>query len=267
MGLLTRRCTPSTHSDPSPFATSPLKPPANDSTGLIAGALPFSSFIRPISRRFGYIPLRAIWACACAAAIIGLLTLIAPAAGQAVFSLAITGNNVAWGVPILSRVLWGQAKFKPGPFYTGDKFSVPIAWTAVTFLVFGVLLAMFPSDPHPSLQNMNYSVVISLSVWLGAVGYYFVHARKWFTGPKTTVSISSSAAAADDHDGHHGLLLRSYSDNQSDDEDLNDVIPTLTSDSPTRRVSMGMGLGMGGAQEYTRVKKSKVHPSTTQKLS
>ena len=190
----------------------------------MTGALPFSSFVRPISRRFGYIPLRAIWACAFAAAIVGLLTLIAPAAGQAVFSLAITGNNVAWGVPILSRVLWGQAKFKPGPFYTGDRFSVPIAWTAVTFLLFGVILAMFPSDPHPSLQNMNYSVVISLSVWLGALGYYFVDARKWFTGPKTTVRFFPRTSS-DHHD--HDILLRSYSDNRSDDEDL--IIPASTS--------------------------------------
>lgn len=53
------------------------------------GALPFSTFFRPISQKFGYIPLRTIWGCAILAALLGLLTLIAPAAAQAVFSLAI----------------------------------------------------------------------------------------------------------------------------------------------------------------------------------
>ena len=123
------------------------------------GALPFSTFFRPISQRFGYIPLRAIWGCALLAAVLGLLSLIAPAAAQALFSLAVAGNNLAWGVPIFARVVWGQKKFKPGPFYTGDRFSVPIAWAAITFLVFGILLSMFPvggPDPTRELGSSNF---------------------------------------------------------------------------------------------------------------
>lgn len=115
------------------------------------GALPFSTFFRPISRKLGYIPLRAIWGCVFLAAILGLLALIAPVAAQALFSLGIAGNNVAWGTPIFARVVWGQRKFKPGPFYTGDRFSVPIAWAAIIFLVFGILLCMFPVEgPNPT---------------------------------------------------------------------------------------------------------------------
>ena len=115
------------------------------------GALPFSRFFRPISQRFGYIPLRTIWGCAFLAAVLGLLSLIAPAAAQALFSLAVAGNNVAWGVPIFARIVWGQKKFKPGPFYTGESFSTPIAWAAIAFLVFGILLSMFPvGGPDPT---------------------------------------------------------------------------------------------------------------------
>ena len=76
------------------------------------GALPFSRFLRPISVTLGYIPFRAIWFCAFLAGILGLLSLIAPAAAQALFSLAVAGNNVAWGTPILCRIVWGQQKFK-----------------------------------------------------------------------------------------------------------------------------------------------------------
>ncbi|MCJ1424195.1 GABA-specific high-affinity permease, partial [Sticta canariensis] len=115
------------------------------------GALPFSSFFRPISRRFGYIPVRAVWGCVFLAAVLGLLSLIAPAAAQALFSLAVAGDNVAWGIPIFARAVWGQQKFKPGPFYTGARFSIPIAWTAIVFLLFGTLLCMFPvGGPNPT---------------------------------------------------------------------------------------------------------------------
>ncbi|KAG4423114.1 hypothetical protein IFR04_003751 [Cadophora malorum] len=152
------------------------------------GALPFSGFFRPISKRFGYIPLRAIWGCVFLAAILGLLCLIAPAAAAALFSLAVAGNNLAWGTPIFCRVVWGNHKFVPGPFYTGEKFSKPIAWLAIIFLIFGITLAMFPSGgPNPTAESMNYTVVINSAVWGGALLYYFVDARKWFTGPKTTV--------------------------------------------------------------------------------
>jgi len=156
------------------------------------GALPFSSFFRKISPRAGYIPLRMVWGCVFVAAILGLLSLIAPAAAQALFSLAVAGNNLAWGTPILCRLVWGQKKFRPGPFYTGDKFSRPIAWASIVFLVFGIILSMFPvGGPHPTAQNMNYTVVINSAVWGGALLYYFIDARKWFKGPKITVDLDT----------------------------------------------------------------------------
>ncbi len=118
------------------------------------GALPFSRYIRVVSVKLGHIPFRAIWFCVTLSALLGLLCLIAPAAALALFSLAVAGNNLAFGIPIASRVIWGQKKFRPGPFYTG-RFSVPIAWTAILFLTFGTILSMFPvSGPNPDTADM-----------------------------------------------------------------------------------------------------------------
>jgi amino acid transporter len=143
------------------------------------GALPFSKFFRPISKKFGYIPLRTVWGCVFLALVLGLLCLIAPAAAAALFSLAVAGNNLAWGTPIFCRLVWGQKKFNPGPFYTG-RLSVPIGWTAIVFLVFGIVLSMFPvGGPHPNKETMNYTVVINSAVWGGSLLYYFIDARKW----------------------------------------------------------------------------------------
>ncbi|EWC44177.1 hypothetical protein DRE_07002 [Drechslerella stenobrocha 248] len=151
------------------------------------GALPFSSFFSRISKRFGYTPLRAVWGCITLSCILGLLCLIAPAAASALFSLAVAGNNLAWFVPILARVIWGREKFVPGPFYTG-KFSIPIAIVACIFLVFSTTLAMMPvGGPSVNPESMNYTVVINCAVWGGALAYYFIDARKWFIGPKITI--------------------------------------------------------------------------------
>ncbi|KAM0713478.1 hypothetical protein Q7P37_010440 [Cladosporium fusiforme] len=152
------------------------------------GALPFSRYIRVINQRLGYIPFNAIWFCVLLAVLLGLLTLIGPAAATAVFSLAVAGNNLAWLMPIFARVVWGHKKFKPGPFYTG-RFSIPIAWTAILFLVYGIVLSMFPvGGPNPTPDEMNYTVVINCAVWGGALLYYLIDARKWFTGPRITLS-------------------------------------------------------------------------------
>ncbi|KAK7526207.1 amino acid permease-domain-containing protein [Phyllosticta citriasiana] len=174
------------------------------------GALPFSSFFRPISKTFGYIPLRAVWGCVLLGAVLGLLSLIDSAAASALFSLGVAGNNVAWGTPIFCRLVWGEHKFKPGPFYTG-RLSKPIGWIAIAFMVFGTLLAMFPTGgPHPTVGTMNYTCVISVALWGGSLAYYYVDARKWFTGPRTTLDTDELSK------DHH----------QQDDDTLRDAATT-----------------------------------------
>ncbi|KUJ09413.1 gaba permease [Mollisia scopiformis] len=171
------------------------------------GALPFSRFFRPISTYFPYTPVRTVWGCAIFAAILGLLCLIAPAAASALFSLCVAGNNLAWLTPIFCRVYWGNSKFKPGPFYTG-RFSKPIAWLAVTFLSFGIVLAMFPvGGPNPTPQNMNYTVVINMCVWGGSLVYYFVDARKWFKGPKITLDLGTLSGEQREALREEGLVV------------------------------------------------------------
>ncbi|KAK2779893.1 GABA-specific high-affinity permease [Emmonsiellopsis sp. PD_33] len=150
------------------------------------GALPFSGFLRVISTRFRFQPVRAVWGCAISAIILGLLSLIHPAAANALFSLGSAGNDLAWAIPILCRVVWGQHKFKPGSFYTG-RFSTPIAIVAVVYLSFSISLCMFPTlGPSPTVEEMNYTIVVNGTLWGGALLYYFLFAKKWFNGPKTT---------------------------------------------------------------------------------
>ena len=71
-----------------------------------------------------------------------------------------------------------------------EQSSLSIGNHYFVFLVFGIVLAMFPDGgPNPTPQSMNYTVVINMAVWGGAMLYYFVDARKWFTGPKITIDV------------------------------------------------------------------------------
>lgn len=89
-----------------------------------------------------------------ASVVIGLLALIDNAAANALFSLAVAGNDLAWLTPILARLLWGQEKFVPGEFYTGQYLSKPIAWIAVIYLGFAIVLCMIPNGgPDPGGES------------------------------------------------------------------------------------------------------------------
>lgn len=99
-----------------------------------------------------------IWGVIIFAVVLGLLCLIDDAASNALFSLAVAGNDLAWMMPILTRLVWGQDKFLPGVFYTG-RFSKPIAVTAIVYLAFAILLCMFPTTgPDPNCEYI-YTIV------------------------------------------------------------------------------------------------------------
>ncbi|RHZ48366.1 putative GABA permease (Uga4) [Aspergillus thermomutatus] len=154
------------------------------------GALPFSGYFRHVSKRIRYQPVRAIVGLVVVCIIFGLLCLINSIAANALFSLFVASNYVAWGTPILCRVIWSKTRFRPGEFYTGA-LSRPIAIVATVWLVFGLILSMFPSGgPNPTASTMNYTIAINGFVWIACMTYYFLFARKWYTGPKMTIDSS-----------------------------------------------------------------------------
>ncbi|VVT58812.1 uncharacterized protein SAPINGB_P006396 [Magnusiomyces paraingens] len=152
------------------------------------GALPFSRWLRVLNVKLQS-PLRAMWFICTLALIIALLSLIDTAATSALFSLAVASNYLAWIIPIFMRVVFNVDTFKPGPFYLGRIGSKVVGSIATIFGTFVIVcLTMFPlSGPDPTKDTMNYTAVINGTVWLGSLAYYYIDARKWFTGPKQTL--------------------------------------------------------------------------------
>lgn len=151
------------------------------------GALPFSSILKVVNAKLG-VPIRALWFMCIVAMIIGLLCLVDTAATNAIFSLCVASNALAWFLPIFARAFFNIDTFKPGPFYMGEKVSRCIGIFASCYLIFVIcVLSMFPtSGPNPSADEMNYTCVINGFVWAGCMAYYCIDARRWFEGPKQT---------------------------------------------------------------------------------
>ncbi|KAL2848311.1 amino acid/polyamine transporter I [Aspergillus pseudodeflectus] len=150
-------------------------------------ALPFSPLLRRISHipRLGitHQPIISIVALLLICEVFGLLCLINSIAANALFSLFVASNYLAWGVPILCRLIWGRGRFVPGEFYTGDAWSKPVAGVAVAWLGFGLVLT----------DEMNYTIVINGFVWIACMAYYYLYAHRFFTGPRTTLGSGTSS--------------------------------------------------------------------------
>ncbi|KAL4863842.1 hypothetical protein BDV12DRAFT_189375 [Aspergillus spectabilis] len=153
------------------------------------GALPFSTTLRKISRyrSIRYQPINAILFLTGTCIIFGLLALINNIAANALFSLFVASNYVAWGTPILCRLLSGD-KFVPGQFYTGDGVSKVVAGVAAIWLGFGLVLSMFPVVEGPEAAEMNYTIVINGFVWIACMLFYWGYARKYYRGPRSTLA-------------------------------------------------------------------------------
>lgn len=59
---------------------------------------------------------------------------------------------------------------------------------------------------------MNYTVVINSAVWGGALAYYYIDARKWFTGPKITIATDDLTEAQQQAIAEDGLQIEGLDD-------------------------------------------------------
>jgi len=146
------------------------------------GAVPGSQFWHRINPRTRT-PTNSIWFAAVGAFILGLPYLWSPVAYAAVTSIAVIGLYIAYGLPILLRLLSGE-RFQRGPWHL-RQYSYVVGWIAVIWIAFIAILFVLPQvSPGTTLTTFNYAPVAVAVVLIYAGGYWFLSARNWFKGPK-----------------------------------------------------------------------------------
>jgi amino acid permease (GABA permease) len=146
------------------------------------GAVPGSQFWHRINPRTRT-PTNSIWFAAVGAFILGVPYLWSPVAYAAITSVATIGLYIAYGIPILLRLLAGS-KFQRGPWHLGS-WSPIVGWIAVVWIVFIAILFVLPQfAPGNTVTTFNFTPVALLVVIGYATIYWFASARKWFKGPK-----------------------------------------------------------------------------------
>lgn len=147
--------------------------------------LPFHSIVKVVNKKLAS-PIRAVVFSCTLSLIIGCLTFGGEQCQQALFSLAVAGNYLAWVAPVFLRLTWGKDRFRPGAFYLG-KYSTPLNWVTCFWCFFVIILCMFPGTKSVDKTTMNYTVVINCGVWILSAVYFYVYKYKFYHGPSSNL--------------------------------------------------------------------------------
>ena len=133
-----------------------------------------------------------------------------PTAFYAVVSVAVIGLYLAFAVPIYLRWRAGDS-FKQGSWNLGNKWRwmAPVALAEIAIISVYFVLPFTPAA-NPFNENfewkfVNYAPILTggtlLALWIG----WHLSAKKWFTGPKTTIDLPEGITSAEEIElEHHG---------------------------------------------------------------
>jgi amino acid permease (GABA permease) len=150
------------------------------------GALPGSRLWRRVNPRTGT-PTNSIWLCVACSTLLVLPSIWNNTAYLAATSIAVIGLYLAYVTPVLLRRR--NPDFRPGPWRLG-RWSAPIGWIAVVWVGVICVLFVLPTTAPVTLANFNYTIVAVAVVFGAATLWWVLSARRWFTGPRHTVSES-----------------------------------------------------------------------------
>jgi len=145
------------------------------------GAIPGSKFWHHINPRTRT-PSRSIYFAVVFAFLLGLPFLWSAVAYGAVISIAVIGLYIAYVIPTFLRRLAGDT-FERGPWHLG-KWSPIIGWVGIIWVGIITVLFVLPTASPITWHNFNYTPIAVGVVFLYATIFWFVSARKWFTGPR-----------------------------------------------------------------------------------
>jgi choline transport protein len=130
------------------------------------------------------IPLNACTVTVVFTVLISLIVIGSSTAFNVILSLSSVGLLTSYIICIgcMARKRIMKEALLPSRFSLG-KWGLTINLIAVVFLSFCWVLLFFPSRPHPSAANMNWTILIYGVTWIAAVIYYKFKDKYDYAGP------------------------------------------------------------------------------------
>jgi amino acid transporter len=149
------------------------------------GAMPMSKRLHSLNKKTQS-PVFAVWFNVVVAGLLGILFMVNSTAYTAIVSVNTIGSQLSYLVPIVLRITTSRKTFVPGPWSLGV-FSVPLGAISSLWLLFTCVLFICPTVAPITAENMNYAILPFVVIMGASTLYYYLFARKWFTGPVRVV--------------------------------------------------------------------------------
>ncbi|KAJ5774098.1 Amino acid/polyamine transporter I [Penicillium paradoxum] len=165
-------------------------------------------------------PVRATVAMGALVTCLGCIYIGSTTAFQALISSFIVLSSLSYFGAILPHVLSGRQNMVPGPFYMGQNLGMFVNVVSLIYILVTVVFFCFPFVMPATVQNMNYTSVITVGLMVLTAFWWFFRGRRQYHGPHYSFEAAERLAAY--QDGKEGR--RSFVD---------------TMNGPTPRVEQG----------------------------
>lgn len=149
------------------------------------GGVPGSKYLARVDERT-FLPLWAIGATTIINLLLALINIGSSVGFGAFLSLIIASYYssfiLAAAVMLNKRLTTPNSQIPWGPFRLG-KLGVPITVIAIAYSMLGGFFSMWPTAVNPSLESMNYCILVYGGALLIAGVFWVLYGRKTYTGP------------------------------------------------------------------------------------
>lgn len=141
------------------------------------------------------VPVNAVLLSTVVDCLLGLIYFGSSAAFNSFTGVATICLSTSYGVPILISVVRRRSAVRNSPYSLG-KFGYAINITTVVWVAFSVALFCMPVALPVTASGMNYASVVFAGFGAISVIWYFVYARRKFTGPPVAADEVAAVATA-----------------------------------------------------------------------
>ncbi|KAJ5664675.1 hypothetical protein N7462_011488 [Penicillium macrosclerotiorum] len=112
-------------------------------------------------------------------ALLGCIYLGSSTAFNSMMSSAVTINNLAYIVPILTNVLLCRRTMHRGPFAMNQVLGMTVNIVSVLWLIFAIVFFSFPYEMPATASNMNYTCVVVGGFLLIELVWWIIAGKKY----------------------------------------------------------------------------------------
>lgn len=140
-------------------------------------AMPYSSWWSRVSAREG-VPFNAQLLVTAVNAALGCIYLGSSTAFNSMLGSAVTINNIAYLIPILTNLLTGRRNMYRGVFHMG-RWGFFVNAITVAWLLFAIVFFSFPYSMPATTETMNYTCVVVGGIPILILVWWFLGSKQY----------------------------------------------------------------------------------------